>query len=239
MNQDNNNKPVSPIYAIILLWLVWAFILPLFKLIQYIPLIIATVILYKVVENFSNKKRQERENEAKADTVKTESVKAETKKEEPVKSKTDLLVEKLIRDRNLAISEMRRLNENIKDDKISKQIDTLELTTTKIFDNVIAHPDKREQIGKFLNYYLPTTLKLLNTYDRMSSQGVSGDNIQNTMKKVEDTMEMIVQAFKKQLDILFAGEALDVSSDITVMENLMKTEGLADDGMGRFEVEKK
>ena len=114
-------------------------------------------------------------------------------------------------------------------EKISRQIKDIENTTSKIFDIVIAHPDKLPQISKFLNYYLPTTLKLLNTYDRMGSQGVTGENISTTMDKVEDTLAMVVTAFHKQLDTLFEGEALDVSADIKVMENLMKAEGLTED----------
>ena len=110
-------------------------------------------------------------------------------------------------------------------------MDDMEYTIGKIFDHVIAHPEKVTQISKFLNYYLPTTMKLLNTYDRMGAQGVEGENITGTMKKVEETLDMVVDAFHKQLDTLFAGEALDINTDITVMENLMKSEGLAADDM--------
>ena len=228
MSNDNKKRPVSPIYAVAALWLCWSLMLPLFALVHYIPLIIAAVLLYKVVSNAIEKK-----NEKKEEPV-TEKV-AEPVKEKPVTTGNPQ-VDKLIKDRDLAIREMRRLNRNIKDEHISRQIDDLETTTTKIFDHVIAHPDQEKQIGKFLNYYLPTTMKLLNTYDRMGSQGVSGENITGTMQKVEKTLDMIVKAFHKQLDTLFAGEALDVSTDITVMENLMKTEGLTDDGMGRFTI---
>jgi hypothetical protein len=79
-------------------------------------------------------------------------------------------------------------------------------------------------------------MKLLNTYDRMGSQGVAGENISGTMKKVEDTLDMVVNAFHKQLDTLFAGEALDVSADIAVMENLMKTEGLTQDDISQIKL---
>ena len=79
-------------------------------------------------------------------------------------------------------------------------------------------------------------MKLLNTYDRMGSQGVAGDNISGTMKKVEDTLDMVVNAFHKQLDTLFAGEALDVSADISVMENLMKSEGLTEDEISQIKL---
>ena len=79
-------------------------------------------------------------------------------------------------------------------------------------------------------------MKLLNTYDRMGSQGVRGENISGTMRKVEETLDMVVNAFHKQLDTLFAGEALDVNSDIAVMENLMKTEGLTDDEISQIKL---
>ena len=80
-----------------------------------------------------------------------------------------------------------------------------------------------------MDYYLPTTLKLLNAYDRMGAQGVSGENIDVTMQRVESMMGTIVTAFEKQLDMLFGSEAMDISTDITVLENMMKREGLSED----------
>ena len=77
-----------------------------------------------------------------------------------------------------------------------------------------------------MNYYLPTTLKLLNAYDRMDDTGISGDNISTTKQKVENMMDTIVKAYEKQLDALYGEEALDISTDITVMENLLAQEGL-------------
>ena len=85
------------------------------------------------------------------------------------------------------------------------------------------------QIRKFMDYYLPTTLKLLNAYDRMGAQGVSGENIDATMQRVESMMGTIVTAFEKQLDMLFGSEAMDISADITVLENMMKREVLSED----------
>ena len=88
-----------------------------------------------------------------------------------------------------------------------------------------------------MNYYLPTTLKLLNSYDRMSAQGVSGENISGTMNRVENMMETIVQAFEKQLDSLFGAEALDISTDITVLDNMMAREGLVEDAIHRTQTQ--
>ena len=98
----------------------------------------------------------------------------------------------------------------------------------KIFDEVKRDPGKLPQIRKFMDYYLPTTLKLLNAYDRMSGAGVSGENIDTTLAKVEGMMRTIVAAFEKQLDSLYGAEALDISTDITVLENMMAQEGLTE-----------
>ena len=108
-------------------------------------------------------------------------------------------------------------------------IDRLEDLSAKIFAQVKADPKKLPQIRKFMDYYLPTTLKLLNAYDRMGAQGVNGENIDATMQRVESMMGTIVTAFEKQLDMLFGSEAMDISADITVLENMMKREGLSED----------
>ena len=91
---------------------------------------------------------------------------------------------------------------------------------------VVSEPQKLPQIRKFMNYYLPTTLKLLNAYDRMDAAGVSGANIDGTMGKIETMMNTVVVAFDRQLDALFADEALDISTDITVMEQMLAREGI-------------
>ena len=127
---------------------------------------------------------------------------------------------------------MRRLNVAIDDPTISAQIDHLESTTKKIISHVVEHPKKLPQIRKFLNYYLPTTLKILNAYDRMGAAGVSGENIDGTMDRIEGMMGTVVQAFDRQLDALFGDEALDISTDITVLENLLSQEGPAGERLG-------
>ena len=90
----------------------------------------------------------------------------------------------------------------------------------------------RGQLRRFLHYYLPTTLKLLNAYDRMDAAGVSGTNIDGAKGKIEQIMGAICQAFDKQLDALYGAEALDISTDIAVLENLLAQEGLGDNVMG-------
>ena len=137
------------------------------------------------------------------------------------------------------LRDIRRANDRIADPAISAKIDRLEDLAGKIFRIVEEEPAKKAKASTFLNYYLPTTLKLLNTYDRMGAQGVSGGNIGATMKRVENIMGTIVTAFEKQLDSLYGAEALDISTDITVLENMMAREGLVDDAVHRTVNEEK
>ena len=151
------------------------------------------------------------------------------KPKEPEKPKTtgNPEIDALVMERDRAVSEMRRLKDAIEDAKLSRQIDHLEAVTRKIIDLVVTEPKKLPQIRKFMSYYLPTTLKILNSYDRMGSAGVDGENISTTKQKIEAMMDTIVTAYDKQLDALYGEEALDISTDITVMEQMLQQEGLS------------
>lgn len=143
----------------------------------------------------------------------------------------------LLAERRRALSELRRLNDNIKDEAISAQISHMEEVAGKIFDLVEQDRDKLPQIRRFLNYYLPTTLKLLNAYDRMDRAGVEGANIDGTMGKIETMLGQVCAAFDRQLDALFAHEALDISTDITVLEQMLAQEGLSGPQLGQTQSE--
>lgn len=185
--------------------------------------------------NYSKEKAAQHQANAQAKTEATANTNSNNKSEQPVKEapkhKTtgDPEIDKMIVDKDLAIVEMKRLDAAIEDDVLSAQIVHLEQVTEKIVAYIVKHPKKKNQVTKFFNYYLPTTLKLLNAYDRMDETGISGTNIDGTKEKIEDMMETALAAFDKQLDALYADEALDVSTDITVMENMLKSEGLTDD----------
>ena len=140
-------------------------------------------------------------------------------------------LDKMIDDGKKAISEMKRLDDAIEDEKISRDIRRLETVCQGIFGQVKADPSKLPQIRRFMDYYLPTTLKLLNAYDRMDAAGVSGENITGTKERVENIMGTIVSAFEKQLDSLFGTDALDISTDISVLETMLSREGLAGEKM--------
>ena len=204
-------RSVLPIYLIGVTWIVYALAFSLDSLPEILVCAVLSLVVFVVAKAIF------------PDKVYTM---AEEKKPEQPKPTGNPEIDALVKERQRAVSEMRRLNENIADETISAQIEHLEEVTGKIIDQVVAQPKKLPQIRRFMDYYLPTTLKILNAYDRMDSAGISGSNIDATKEKVEKMMETITQAYDKQLDALFGEEALDISTDITVMENLLASEGL-------------
>ena len=154
-------------------------------------------------------------------------------KAEPQKkvSTGDPEVDKIIEEGYKYLHELRDVNIRIPDEVMTKRIDRMEVASADIFAYIAEHPEKAAEIRRFMNYYLPTTLKLLNSYDKLSRQRVKGENIQKTMFEIEGMMETIAGAFEKQLDSLFDDDALDIAADISVMESILKQEGLSGEDM--------
>ena len=117
---------------------------------------------------------------------------------------------------------IRRANDRIADPVLSAKIDRIEEITAKIFQAVEADPQKRVRIDTFLNYYLPTTQKLLDSYAQFEQAGVEGENLRQAKQRIEATMDTIVKGFEHQLDELYKSDALDVDSDIRVLETMLR-----------------
>lgn len=132
------------------------------------------------------------------------------------------------------LQEIRDLNDRIDDEAVSKRIYEIEGVTAKIFRIVEEKPEKLPEIKSFMSYYLPTTLKLLNSYATFEEQGITGDNIDSARREIEKTLDMLVLGFSQQLDRLFSADMLDITSDIEVLESMMKKDGL--DGKNDFQV---
>ena len=133
------------------------------------------------------------------------------------------------------LRQIRDLNDRIADEALSAKIDRLEQVSGSIFKAIEDDEDKRAAAGKFLNYYLPTTLKLLENYAAFEEAGVSGENLSQAKAKIEKTMDSIVAGFEHQLDELYRSDAMDIDSDIRVMETMLRrdTASVADDfGLG-------
>jgi len=145
---------------------------------------------------------------------------------QPVKSSTDS------DNFEAKLREIRELNEAIKDPGVSERIDRIGELTASIFRVVREKPEHTEEVRKFMNYYLPTTLKLLKSYSLMEKQSYQGDNIQSSRKKIEDVLDTLVRGFEQQQDRLFRTEAMDVETDISVLETMMASDGLLDQQKG-------
>ena len=117
---------------------------------------------------------------------------------------------------------IRRANDRISDPVLSAKIDRLEEVTGRIFKAIEDDPRRKEKASTFLNYYLPTTQKLLDSYADFEEAGVSGANLNQAKAKIERTMDNIVSGFEHQLDELYQADAMDVDSDIRVMESMLK-----------------
>ncbi len=134
------------------------------------------------------------------------------------------------------LSEIRRLNDEIADVKVSDRIDQIEEHTKNIFEYVTDHPESMPQIRTFMNYYLPTTLKLLESYSRIERVGVAGENMKKSKEKIESILDLLVIGFEQQVDQLFKNESIDISSDIRVLETMMQKDGL--NGKNDFDTSK-
>lgn len=213
-------KSVLPYYGVAAVWVGYALLFPLYTIPAFLFVAVLSLGAFFLLRAFCGDRKPAGE------APKVQEKAPEEKKAEP-SSTGNAELDKMIRDGTLAIGEMKRLNDSITDEKLSAAIDRLEDFSQKIFDAVRQDPEKLPQIRKFMDYYLPTTLKLLNAYDRAAATGISGENIDSTKRRVEEIMDTIVTAFARQLDSLYGSEALDISTDITVLETMLAREGLS------------
>lgn len=132
-----------------------------------------------------------------------------------------------IRDDDAVLREIRRLNDDIDDASMSRKIDRIGEITSKIYSYAKQHPGKENQLRSFLNYYLPTTLKILKAYARLEDQGVEGENIRTAKARIEGMMDKVVDGFEKQLDRLFEVDTMDITADVEVLERMLEKDGLS------------
>ena len=132
------------------------------------------------------------------------------------------------------IAEIRRCNDVIPGEEISGKISRMELIVRRIFQRAQAHPEIVPDLKKLMDYYLPMTVKLLNAYAEMDAQPVQGENIRTSKKEIENTLDTLNLAFEKLLDSIFEDTAMDVSSDISVLNTLLAQEGLTDDDLSKL-----
>lgn len=127
---------------------------------------------------------------------------------------------------NAILDEIRQVNDQVANEKLSAQIDRIGVITAKILEYQKSRPEKAPQLHSFLSYYLPTTLKILRAYGQLESQQIAGENITAAMARVEGMMDKVVEGFEKQLDQLFQGDTMDITADVDVLEQMLARDGL-------------
>lgn len=204
-------KSPAPIYAFAVTWFLYTLAFPLYRLSHFLICIAVSL----VVSFISSK------------IFKTKIIQVEIPKPEPTPVTYGADIDAIIAEGKLAQGEMGRLYKSIRNPEIRDKISELMRISDKIVEDAIHDPSDVPQIKKFLSYYLPTTIKLLNAYDRMDSQGIEGENITGTMASIESMLDTAIVSYKKQLDSLFANQAMDIETDIEVMNAMLAREGLA------------
>lgn len=213
MKKQVRLRPWVHIYGFAAVWVVWAFFLPMYRLVHFVGLFGASLVVSLILRRICKGKVVE--------------IEVPRPSPAPFTSGNDE-VDGLVREGELALSEMARLRADIRDPKIGAKVDEIMEVSGKIVRNVMEDPEHFDGVRRFLRYYLPTTIKLLHAYDRLDAQGISGQHISGTMGRIEDVLDTMADAYKKQLDALFARKALDIETDIEVMEGFLKREGFTE-----------
>ncbi|MBR4548973.1 MAG: 5-bromo-4-chloroindolyl phosphate hydrolysis family protein [Oscillospiraceae bacterium] len=246
-------SPLRSIYSFLITWLILSAFFPLYRL--WGLLLVggaAAGVAYAIGKLVGRNEtagtdKAAREKTAKKTTGSREKAPAAAAAAEPPRTTSQRVgkstekksygpeIDPIVEEGNKALSEMGRLYMSIQDPEVRAKINEIMRITDKIVQDAIQDPSDIPQIRKFMNYYLPTTIKLLHSYDRMSSVGVEGENLDKSMKNINEMLDAAIAAFKKRLDSLFANQALDIETDIEVMNTLLAREGLT--GKADFSVQ--
>ena len=252
-----NRSGVKPVYSFLICWLFLSGFMKMFRPVTFLlSLGLCGLISYFTGRSSGKRAQKDAEEALRKAQVEAAQVKPQytsqrtaqqsgpqytsqrvqqaQQKAQPQKKSYGPEIDPIVEEGNRALSEMGRLYMSIKDPEIKGKINELMRITDKITQDAIADPSDIPQIKKFMNYYLPTTIKLLNAYDRMSSQGIEGENLDKTMKSIDAMLDDAIAAYKKMLDSLFANQALDIETDISVMNTMLAREGLT--GVKDFDI---
>lgn len=171
-----------------------------------------------VYGDYLNLKRQQMDKESKKEKLKEDINNSE--KEE---------VRLIIETGRKYINQIKIIRNELYKEEVAAKLDRLQYIASEILNYVEKNPKKLQEVNKFINHYLPITIKLINSYKELSNQIVQGENIKNAKIEIEKSIDIINNAFENLLDDLFEDVALDISTDISVLKTLFKQEGLTEE----------
>ena len=206
--RKTTKKSALPVYGFALVWVIFCLLFPLFKTWHFIALACSSILVFFILSAIFPGK----------------SVYIEAP-EEPKRTGDDK-IDCLLAEGELAVAELRALREALLEDAVRIKLDGLITVIDKIFMNLREAPDSYNRIKKFSDFYLPTTIKLLHTYDRFGKIDAGGENITGTRERIVAALDTILGSYEKFFDSLFLGQALDIETDIRVLENLLRKDGL-------------
>jgi low affinity Fe/Cu permease len=200
-------KPsVLPIYAAALVWLVLGALLPLYKTWALVLTAAVSVAGYVAAKKICPPRVQEME------------VPFHTGSGD---------VDEMLADIQSKLDELHKINDSLPDAQLTAAMNRMEAAGRAIVETVEANPAKAKQVRRFANYYLPDAVHVLQQYATMARQGVRGENAASVRAEVERNAASIATAFENQLDSLYAAESMDLSADLTVLQNMLKGQGLS------------
>ena len=159
--------------------------------------------------------------------------------QQPIPKTGDSAVDSLLEKGQEMLAQIRRENDLIPDARLSERMAQLDDVADRIFRTVAEKPQKAPQIRRFMDYYLPTTLKMLAGYRKMDERQLSGGEAEKTRAQIQEAMDMVVGAFEKQLNTLYQDDMMDISTDIDVLETLLRQDGLVGSGLREDKREEK
>jgi len=201
-------KSVIPVYGLAIVWLLYCLVFPIYKTWHFIALACVAVLSYVILSAIF--------------PVKTEHIEIPDEPERTGNEEIDAL----LAEGEVAVAEMRRLFDTIPGEHLKKKIESIIAVTDKIFKDLLEDPDDYKLVRRFADFYLPTTIKLLHAYDRFDRSGIDGDNITGTLERIETALDRILSSYENFFDSLFENQALDIETDIIVLENMLKQESL-------------
>ena len=227
MDKKRTSKSVAPIYAVGLTALAYSLLFTLDGLGSYLKCTALCWVVYLLVRSIVKKAEPVEQPRTEAQPEPRPNPKPEP--EPQPKTTGNPALDAVLREGQTAVRRIQELNDAIPDYRMSAKLKQIEILTASILDQVAKKPDKLPEVRQFMNYYLPTTIKLLEQYGNLQDVGLQGENIQTGMERIEGMLDKVIVAFQKQLDGLFARDLVDITADIRVMEQMLAQNGLTND----------
>ena len=203
--EEKRTRPVLPIYLAALVWLVGALLLPAYRLSNLLIIAGLSLAAYGLGTKFCPTR------------VIRKQVPYATGSED---------VDTMLSGISANLDKLHALNDAIPDPELSAAMTRMEKAGRSIAAAVEQAPDKARSIDRFARYYLPEVIKLMTTYANMEKNGVKGGNADQILTELRRNAATTAKAFENQLDALYSAEAMDISTDIEVLDGILKSQNL-------------